>query len=1042
MDNNNGAYFTPNFTPGAPLPATANSYTLQLSGATSGTYQGDATVTATLTASSGDPSPSTDGQPITFDFGANTWVVDTNGDSQATLTLPLTEAPGSYTLSASYAGDANDAPASATSSLDVSPISTNLSLNAPTSMVAGAASGVSATLTTGGDQPLAGQPVWFVVSNSSGTVLTTSSITDANGVAAAGVLEVPAAPTGNYTIAAYFASSAVPLANGSTYNASQADYTASSAQATQSTNISDLPPTLDIAAPTSVTATGPNTPVKYQVTAVNYDGAPATVSCNYVSGSEFPVGTAKISCMATDEYGNSSQASAQVDVVPTPLTVSVSGSQTYGGQPTWTFSASGFVNGDTTQSVITGTLTCSSPGSSSSPVATYAISSCSGLSVPGYYSIEYSLGSLIISTAPLTITASSPPMTYGGAVPSITPTIAGLVNGDTSATLTGLTCSSTVNATSSVGSYPTNCSGATDANYAISYEPGSITVSPASLTVIASSASISYGASVPAVTAKYVGFVNGDTSASLTTPPTCTTGAPSKPPVGNYTNSCTDAVDPNYTINYSNGNLVVGTSVLLISAGSGNMTYGGPVPAVTVSYSGFQNGDTAASLTTAPTCTSAAKSTSSVGIYATSCEGAVDPNYTISYGAGTTTVNQAPLTITAASPTKAYGGAVPAVTPGYSGFVNGDSAASLTTAPTCSTTAKSSSPVGSYPTSCTGAVDNNYTISYVGGSIKVTPAPLNVTASSATTTYGQAPPAITPSYSGFVNGDSASSLTAQPKCSTTATQSSALGTYPTSCSGAVDANYTISYVAGAVTVTQSTMMVLGSGAGVVGITGQSHLSVTGNLDVNSSSSGSVNASGQSTVKATGTFISPSSSSLALSGQSTSSFGSTEVLPAETDPYSSLAAPSTSGLTVYKTSTIQGPGVYTSAVAISGQTKVQLASGTYIFDNGLTISGQAQVTTASGGVLLYFAGGALTVTGQSSATLSPLTTGTYAGIALFESRTDSAALSLNGQGQATSFMGTVYAPDAALDVTGQSSVSAAAVLVKSTDVTGQSTISVG
>ena len=30
------------------------------------------------------------------------------------------------------------------------------------------------------------------------------------------------------------------------------------------------------------------------------------------------------------------------------------------------------------------------------------------------------------------------------------------------------------------------------------------------------------------------------------------------------------------------------------------------------------------------------------------------------------------------------------------------------------------------------------------------------------TTYGDAPPAITPSYSGFVNGDSASVLTARP----------------------------------------------------------------------------------------------------------------------------------------------------------------------------------------------------------------------------------------------------------------------------------------
>ena len=55
---------------------------------------------------------------------------------------------------------------------------------------------------------------------------------------------------------------------------------------------------------------------------------------------------------------------------------------------------------------------------------------------------------------------------------------------------------------------------------------------------------------------------------------------------------------------------------------------------------------------------------------------------------------------------------MPAVTPSYSGFVNGDGASSLTTAPTCSTTAASSSPVGSYPSICSGAVDADYAITY------------------------------------------------------------------------------------------------------------------------------------------------------------------------------------------------------------------------------------------------------------------------------------------------------------------------------------------
>jgi hypothetical protein len=61
------------------------------------------------------------------------------------------------------------------------------------------------------------------------------------------------------------------------------------------------------------------------------------------------------------------------------------------------------------------------------------------------------------------------------------------------------------------------------------------------------------------------------------------------------------------------------------------MTYGQAVPALTVSYNGFANGDNASSLTTQPTITTTATPTSSPGIYPIEVFGAVDPNYIISY---------------------------------------------------------------------------------------------------------------------------------------------------------------------------------------------------------------------------------------------------------------------------------------------------------------------------------------------------------------------------------------------------------------------------
>jgi len=94
------------------------------------------------------------------------------------------------------------------------------------------------------------------------------------------------------------------------------------------------------------------------------------------------------------------------------------------------------------------------------------------------------------------------------------------------------------------------------------------------------------------------------------------------------------------------------------------------------------------------------------------------PTDTTDYNNVTTTVQinitPPPLTITANSQSKVYGAPLSALTAGYSGFVNGDTAANLTTSPTLSTTATASSHVAGnpYSISASGAVDPDYSISY------------------------------------------------------------------------------------------------------------------------------------------------------------------------------------------------------------------------------------------------------------------------------------------------------------------------------------------
>jgi hypothetical protein len=82
----------------------------------------------------------------------------------------------------------------------------------------------------------------------------------------------------------------------------------------------------------------------------------------------------------------------------------------------------------------------------------------------------------------------------------------------------------------------------------------------------------------------------------------------------------------------------------------------------------------------------------------------------------------------------------------------------------------------------------------------VDPAILTITANNASMKYGARVPSLSASFTGFVNADEQSSLTAQPRLSTPATAASPAGTYPITPSGAADPNYTFIYQTGTITV--------------------------------------------------------------------------------------------------------------------------------------------------------------------------------------------------------------------------------------------------
>jgi hypothetical protein len=86
-------------------------------------------------------------------------------------------------------------------------------------------------------------------------------------------------------------------------------------------------------------------------------------------------------------------------------------------------------------------------------------------------------------------------------------------------------------------------------------------------------------------------------------------------------------------------------------------------------------------------------------------------------------VGQSSLIITADNRTKILDAPNPSFTVSYSGFVLGDGPGVLGGVLSCTTTAVTTSPVGSYPITCSGQTSSNYTITYVPGTLSIIFAP-------------------------------------------------------------------------------------------------------------------------------------------------------------------------------------------------------------------------------------------------------------------------------------------------------------------------------
>lgn len=422
-----------------------------------------------------------------------------------------------------------------------------------------------------------------------------------------------------------------------------------------------------------------------------------------------------------------------------------SATKTYGDAgPALGFSVSGLVPGDTlATALVGGTATVTSSGTAATaPVGTYATTVSAAATAQGYQ-LNLVPGTLTVDPAPLLVVANPQTRQYGLADPALTFTATGFVNGETSAVLTGGLARAPGE---NVGVYAIGRNGLAAANYTITFVGADFTITRAPLSVSATALTREYGLADPALTFTASGFRLGDTAA------TALTGAlvrAAGEDVGSYAIGQGTLAAQNYDIAFTAANLAITPAPLDVDALPASKTYGEADPVFAFTAVGFRRGDTVASLTGALARTPG----ENVGVYDITLGTLSNPNYAISFGDASFTINPATLRVIANPVTREYGLADPALTFTLSGLVAGDQP-SIVTGGLVRAPGEN---VGIYAIQPNGLAAPNYVIDFTGADFTITPAPLRITPANVSVNAADLPPdpPLAFTASGFRRGDTA-----------------------------------------------------------------------------------------------------------------------------------------------------------------------------------------------------------------------------------------------------------------------------------------------
>ena len=477
------------------------------------------------------------------------------------------------------------------------------------------------------------------------------------------------------------------------------------------------------------------------------------------------------------------------------------------GNPVFSFSYKGFVNGET-EAVLAVKPTATCEATPVSQAGKYDISISGGndenydfIYIKGILTVEVSsveltfseIGEKSYGDAPFALQVSSPN--------TETPIVFSIEDGSIARIDNGVVT------LLKAGSTTITARQEASVNYGEASATIRLIVKKAPLTIRAENKKRKYGEENPAFTLSYDGLVGKDTENDIPTPGiTCEATATAKP--GSYPITPASITDERYEISTVVGELTIEKAVLEVTCRNESSIVGNePVTDFEFYISGFVNGESQSVIDRLPVITCEVTSSSTVGFYPLVISGGEDDCYTFNYTNGTYTVRSATLSQTSIT-----------LSP-ISGKRYGDQPF----APIYST--------NNSETEMQFAIGNPEIVAYKNGQLHILKsgtttlkayqesgfnftegesdeimltiekAPLRVNVKDTVRIEGENNPVFSLTYSGFINGDDASVIDLEPTATCTADISSPGGYYDISVSGGEDDCYEFAqYIGGTLLV--------------------------------------------------------------------------------------------------------------------------------------------------------------------------------------------------------------------------------------------------